>query len=224
MSYILEALKKAEAERRSGLAHAVPLPPGFPGAERQGGAPQARRWLGIAATLTVALPVVTWLAMRESAPQAEAGSAAAPLPVTAAVMPEAPVVAPVTPPAAATAPESAVAAPTQEKPISAKPAKKKPEKKSPAPASAVAAAAPKESGIDVAVATLNDLPAQVRNEIPLLTIGGYIYAGNRADRSVLINNRLLREGDEIAPGFTLEQMTRDSMILNYKGYRYRASY
>ena len=57
-----------------------------------------------------------------------------------------------------------------------------------------------------------------------MTIGGYIYSGSRADRSVLINNRLLREGDEIAPGFMLEQMMPNGMVLSYKGYRYRTSY
>ena len=68
------------------------------------------------------------------------------------------------------------------------------------------------------------MPQQVQNEIPQLSVGGYLYSTNRADRSVLINNRLLREGEEIAPGFVLEKMTPKGMVLNYKGYRYRTSY
>jgi general secretion pathway protein B len=38
---------------------------------------------------------------------------------------------------------------------------------------------------------------------------------------VIVNDRLLREGDEIAPGVKLEQIVNDSLILNYKGYRFK---
>jgi len=76
----------------------------------------------------------------------------------------------------------------------------------------------------VSVATLRELPPQIQREIPAMTVGGYIYSGNKADRSVLINNRLMREGDEVAPGLVLEKMMPNGMVLNYKGYRYRAGY
>jgi general secretion pathway protein B len=71
---------------------------------------------------------------------------------------------------------------------------------------------------------LRELPEQIQREIPTLAIGGYIYSGNKADRSVLINNRLMRDGDEIAPGLQLEKMMPNGMVLNYKGYRYRITY
>ncbi|MDB5764669.1 MAG: hypothetical protein JWQ21_3664, partial [Herminiimonas sp.] len=74
------------------------------------------------------------------------------------------------------------------------------------------------------VAMLRELPENIQREIPALTISGYIYAGNPADRSVLINNKLLREGDQVAPGLTLEKMMPKEAILNYRGYRYRVSY
>ncbi len=72
--------------------------------------------------------------------------------------------------------------------------------------------------------TLRELPEQIQREIPALKIGGYIYSSNPAERSLLINNKLLREGDEVAPGLTLEKMLRGSVVLNYKGYRYRIAY
>ncbi len=77
---------------------------------------------------------------------------------------------------------------------------------------------------DPPVATLRELPDQIQREIPPLAIGGYLYSGNRADRTVLINKRLLHEGDEVVPGLTLEKLMPNGMVLSYKGYRYRTSY
>lgn len=72
--------------------------------------------------------------------------------------------------------------------------------------------------------TLRELPDNIQREIPQLSVGGYIYSGSKADRSVLINNRLMHEGEEIAPGLTLEKMMPNGMVLNYRGYRYRTGY
>ena len=57
-----------------------------------------------------------------------------------------------------------------------------------------------------------------------MTIGGYIYSGNQSERSVLINKRLLHEGEEVAPGLVLEKMLPKEAVLSYKGHRYRISY
>jgi general secretion pathway protein B len=74
------------------------------------------------------------------------------------------------------------------------------------------------------VPTLQELPASVQQSLPALTIGGYIYAERPADRSVIINQKLLREGDQVVPGLILEKMTPKEMQLNYRGQRYRAPY
>ncbi|MFD2272525.1 general secretion pathway protein GspB [Undibacterium arcticum] len=57
-----------------------------------------------------------------------------------------------------------------------------------------------------------------------MAVGGYIYSDNQADRQLLINKSLRREGDEVATGLVLEKMSPHSAILNYRGYRYRISY
>ena len=74
------------------------------------------------------------------------------------------------------------------------------------------------------VVTLRELPEHIQRTIPQLSIGGYIYSDNQADRSVLINKRLLRDGDQVAADLILEKMTPTGIIFNYKGYRYRTSY
>lgn len=71
---------------------------------------------------------------------------------------------------------------------------------------------------------LRELPQNIQAEIPQLAVTGYIYSKNEADRSVLINNKFLREGDQAAPGVVLEKITPKEAVLNYKGYRYRLSY
>jgi general secretion pathway protein B len=86
------------------------------------------------------------------------------------------------------------------------------------------ATAPAAPSPETGVPTLNELPEVIRREIPSLAFGGYLYSNSPADRTVLINNRLLREGDQVAPGLTLEKMTPKEAILNYLGYRYRVSY
>jgi general secretion pathway protein B len=74
------------------------------------------------------------------------------------------------------------------------------------------------------VGTLQQLPENIQRELPAVVVNGYIYAKNAADRSVLINKKLLREGDQIGPELVLEKMTPSGAILNYRGYRYQISY
>ncbi|HJV73357.1 MAG TPA: general secretion pathway protein GspB [Noviherbaspirillum sp.] len=219
MSYILEALKKAESERQSGTSHAAALPPGLDALARKPQASTKKPWLWLGfALLIAALAGAAFIAFRDEPPAAAVAENPVPPPHTAALSAAAapeiasPPLAPIAPPAA-----------PPEKPKE-KIAKKNPDKKQLA-AIPEQTAKPAQGGkADDHIVTLHDLPEQIRREIPAFTIGGYIYSGNRADRSVLINNRLLREGDNIAPGLVLEQMTPNGVVLSYKGHRYRASY
>lgn len=238
MSYILEALKKAQAERARGAIPGVdaqPLPTIAPRAP-------ARQWLWITgALLVLALgAVLLWPGVHrqqrdtlaEPAPpvamRAEdgAGRAAAPTPQTPAPTTKAtpaPVPAAVAKGQAATDQSAAMtpvpapaAAPVVSPTPPAKPARKMGE--TPLAANPAATPAPER------IALLQELPAQIQREIPPIAINGYLYASNPADRSVLINNRLRREGDQLADGLTLEKLLPSEMVLNYRGYRYRVSY
>jgi general secretion pathway protein B len=243
MSYILEALKKAQAERARGSIPDIgtqPLAPPSPD-------PAARRsplLLGGAALAVIgAAGLLAWFAWSQHEPPAgvrltgaaaqQAAAPAAPSTVSAtratapgAAAPSAPHTAAEGSTAAATSPSSspslpqsaAAAAPQGARANRAAPpvavAQPAPvAKPKPAPA------APAES-----VALLQDLPPQIQREIPTLAINGYIYASNPADRSVLINNHLRREGEQVAPGLTLEKLLPKEMVLNYRGYRYRIAY
>lgn len=71
------------------------------------------------------------------------------------------------------------------------------------------------------VMAMADLPLAIQQELPPMSISVHAYSGKAGDRLVGINNRLLHEGEEAAPGLRLEQITQDGMILSFKGYNFR---
>jgi general secretion pathway protein B len=60
--------------------------------------------------------------------------------------------------------------------------------------------------------------------LPKVSLGGYIYSPNPADRLVLVDKMLRHEGEEVAPGLVLEKLLPNAAVMNYKGFRYRVAY
>jgi general secretion pathway protein B len=69
------------------------------------------------------------------------------------------------------------------------------------------------------VVELNDLPASVQQGIPNISISFHAYSSSPKDRHVMINGAMLGQGDLLAPGLSLDEVTPDGVILGYKGYR-----
>jgi general secretion pathway protein B len=232
MSYILDALRKAEAERRMGSTPDTPAAPLFHDAQAgRGSGWRGNRWLWVLlAGAGGALAAAAWLQWESWTPTNTPTSMPAPSATAVASAPRADppaAPAPVAVPEPASEPASAPAATvTMHEPPppvaeAARPA-------APAPRSRTApdhvAAKSDDKPKSAPIATLRELPAEIQRQIPPLSVSGYIYAANPADRSVLINRKLLREGDEVAPGLTLEKLLPNGLVLNYKGYRYRSGY
>jgi general secretion pathway protein B len=57
-------------------------------------------------------------------------------------------------------------------------------------------------------------------ELPPITVAGYI-SDDGAGGMVIVNDKLVREGDEISPGLKLEKILRDGLVFNYKGQQFR---
>jgi general secretion pathway protein B len=227
MSYILEALKKAQSERQMTSAptiHAAPI---------QAAAPQAATitrtplWMGVAALgLLAAGAGAVWL-LRAPAAVAPVAVALAPAPLAA---PAAPAMVLPPPVAATPAPQQEivlpppapkpVVAPKAPPPAAAKPA--------PLPAPPVAKPAPEPAPVVAAVEDAlpyaRDLPEQVRSELPTVAFGGYMYSKNPADRLLLIDKVLRHEGEVVAPGLVLEKLLPKAAVMNYRGTRYRVAY
>jgi general secretion pathway protein B len=235
MSYILEALKKAQAERQLGSSPTIHAPT-LQSAEREeaGGrfkAPVVLALLGMAAVIGVLLTLV----LRTSEPPAPAPPAA-----VAATPAAAPAVAAAAPQAAAPAPPAAeptpLPAPVADLPPSVAqlarasapapapaPVASAPSAPAPSATPAVAAAKP-ATAPEEPVVNLRDLPEPIQRSIPQVTVGGYIYSKNPADRLLLVDKVLRHEGEEVAPGLTLEKLQPKEAVFNFKGYRYRVPY
>lgn len=279
MSYILDALRRADAERERGRGKV----PGLYTTQLPGGAadwaptPSRPPWLaitiGIGAVVLLIGGVAAWMAFsREPAPAPVAVVAMSPAPsslpppaVPTAVANPAPPALPESTAAAAlpSTPEPAAkpaamtkAAPTAASASAAASAAAKAIR--PAPPPRIAAIAPSASapGSKVAkaaqteapsrstsagqapalasaaastakpprVPTLAELPADIRQQLPTLAVGGAMYSPTPSNRMLILNGQLYHEGEQPAPGLTLESIQLRSAVLSFKGQRYEISY
>ena len=228
MSYILEALKKSQAERQLGELPSIHAPQvQLHGGAAASGAQRGPVWLALAGILVaVAAALLWWQPWQAPAPApspvpAAALAAAAPPPASAPVPAPLPVAAPVP------------AAPAMPVPLpEPKPVPKAQAQREAPPAPAVAAApvmplpavAAPAPAADESVPGMRDLPEPIQRQIPSIALGGYIYSKNPADRLLLIDKVLRHEGEEVAPGLVLEKLQPKGAIFSFKGYRYRVPY
>lgn len=84
------------------------------------------------------------------------------------------------------------------------------------------AAAPEPQ--DEFIPAARDLPEPIQRILPTVAMSGYMYSKNPADRLVLIDKALRREGDEVAPGLVLERLQPKGAVFTFRGYRYRVPY
>lgn len=210
MSLILDALRKADAERERGAVpglHAQPVPP----LSVEPPAPAESRpvlWIVIGATVGLASAFGVYFAGIETppAPPTAAATAVAEPPAAAVAEPAAPrgtLPAPVAVPAPW---------PAKENRSAAKPA-------APAKARTHAKTEAAEGAAPPAIAR-EQLPAELRAELPPLAVGGSMYSTTPANRTLIVDGRLYRENDQIAAGLTLEQIRLKSAVLSYKGHRF----
>ena len=234
MSYILEALRKADAERERGSVpdlHAQLLPPGVSDAEVAPPRSSAALWLGLGVGLaavagaawyllghdeptTAAAPVAALAAAPPAAPTAAAAVTVAPPGPPGARMASAPPVSSVPP--AATVPPAQPAPAVQPEPAVPKPVvKPKPAAAAPVPkAEPVPAPAPQR------VPPLAELPAELRQQVPPLAVGGSVYSPQASARMVVINGQVFQEGSSLGPELKLEQVRPKTAVLSIRGQRF----
>jgi general secretion pathway protein B len=230
MSYILEALKKAQAERQLGATPTIHAPTLDGIATRE---TQSTPWkpLALAAGAIAVVGVAALLWRQHETPPATASAAppAATPPAAPLVMPAAPAVVavrslPSEAPAAAPVPAPApvvASVPAPAVVAAAVPAApvRKPAQDAVKPAK-VAAAEPQEEPAQLR----SELPEPIQRSIPTIAMGGYMYSKNPADRLLLIDKVLRHEGEEVAPGLVLEKLQPKAAVFTFKGYRYRVPY
>ncbi len=234
MSYILDALKRAESERSRGEIPGLNAQPmGLSSADA--GAPASRlRVAAVAAGIVVVLgAVVWWWSGGASAPlTTEAMPSAAALPppawapvpqvttappavVVEAVHPAAPPVARAQPRVLPRSPSAAVVnPPSRSKPAAAR--------LDTPPFSASGAPPAPDAGSRVYA--MNELPPDIRGALPALVVGGASHSEHAASRMLILNGQIYHEGDRLTAELTLQQIQLRSAVLSFRGYRFGISY
>ena len=225
MSYILDALKRAESERErerergtmpNVRSQSASLPQPIP-APRPLFKPVTlllmglvavlfclALWNGLRSNLPLLQPVATW-----ALPQVPPAVAAPPPPLAPAS--SVAVHQPETPQPAALRTAPLIAATTRTT-TTFTPSKIQP----PSTSKAALNNAP--------VVSLSDLSADIRLALPKLVISGSTYSHNPAHRMLIINGQVFHEGDKTAPDLELERIKPKTAVFNFKGQRYSMAY
>lgn len=209
MSLILEALKKSEQERRRDKGpdlQSIHQPVVARAPRRSNGL-----WWG-AALLAVNVAVLgLWWQQRDA-------SVVAPAPRAAAL----------------STPQAQPEPQPQSQPVQAPaPAAEAPANSAPQPAAVQQEVQPEfthivpgggaAAGTSQRVEEVDELPEDVRNNLPAMTFSFHVYSANPQQRTIIINNRRMREGDEINPGLVLQEITEDGVILLFAQHRIHVS-
>ncbi len=63
----------------------------------------------------------------------------------------------------------------------------------------------------------HELPESIKQELPSIVISAHVYSSNPMQRSIVINNNLMEEGEYVLDGLILNEITPDGAIFNYQG-------
>lgn len=252
MSYILDALRRADSERERERGavpslHTKSMPAGLSdGDEGQSPAASVKRlWWAVGALLFAVIALVGWVMWGRSAPEPAPQVAQAPSspPMNAGVTPAAPpawtppatvVTAP--PPATpATSPVEAAPATSPSTPTAPHttarrgepapaPAPQRAVVSKPAPPAPSTRPATAAADNESPVPSVGELPDDIRRQLPALSVSGASYSKNAASRMLILNGQVFREGDTVARDLVLEQIRLKSAVLSYRGTRYSINY
>jgi len=91
------------------------------------------------------------------------------------------------------------------------------------PVPATVAVAPAASA-GARIPTQDELPADIRAQVPKLVVGGSIYSESAASRFLILNGQIVHENEKVMPELVLEQIKLKSAVLRYRNQRFTISY
>jgi len=68
---------------------------------------------------------------------------------------------------------------------------------------------------------LVELPSLIQQAIPQLNFAGHVYSSNPLQRSVIINGASMSEGDRVIDGLILREINQKGVVLSYRGQLFR---
>ncbi|RQP26078.1 general secretion pathway protein GspB [Piscinibacter terrae] len=222
MSYILDALRRADAERERGSVPSIHAQSVLPGASeaREGRGTNPMVWVvaGLSLALLASL-AWQWLGrepVREPVAATEPAPAAMPVnmaPVNAGAAPDSSRVAP-TPARTPTLPPVPATAQQSLPPVPAATTVQAP----------AAAAKPAPTASAARLPTQDELPEDLRRQIPKFAVGGSIYSESAASRFIILNGQIFHENDKVLPDLVLEQIKLKSAVLRFRNQRFTISF
>jgi general secretion pathway protein B len=73
------------------------------------------------------------------------------------------------------------------------------------------------TGLNDEVINYHELPASIQQQLPTITISAHVYSSNPLQRSIVINNNFMEEGEYLIDGLILYEITPDGAIFDYQG-------
>lgn len=202
MSYILDALRKADAQRQRDASRGIHAQAASLGPAGRDDVSATRKGRAVvAAVALLAAAVAAWLFARDE-----------PAPAVAVVP---------APPAVVQTPAAAAAiSPPPPVPLA---------RAAPAPLPArEAVSAQKATGVAPAAAASAPPPAPIAGglppDAPRVAISGGVYSPDPAQRMLIVNGQVFNEGSEVAPGVTVEAIQPRTAVLAFRGARYTVAY
>lgn len=217
MSYILDALKKAEAQRGNGQVpglHDQHMPADF-GAPPEAAGNPLLIWI-IMAMGALLVGVLLWATWHPDEPTPAEVQAPAGLPQTAQVTPM-PAPAPMPTPE----PLGRLNPPLQTAPAPATPPAANSARQDRQATSGMAEPNPDTTE---PAAPAGKLPESMRAQVPKMNFGGAMHSDNPANRMLIINGQLFHEGDTVSPDLVLQEIQLKSATFRYRGYRHTVQF
>lgn len=196
MSYILEALRKAERERQLGQAPTLATLSLTEPAHRRSRVVWVILGLGLNAALLAFLATQTVLQSNSNNPLASEVKAPAPV-VMESSRPNLPT------------PSERVTVQSPRPPVAEELGERDP------PAVREVRSLPKPAP------KLNELPASVRGKLPALNLDIHVHSRDADKRFIVINGRRYREGERLEEGPVLEAVTVDGAVLSQGSQRFQ---
>ncbi|MGA0612720.1 general secretion pathway protein GspB [Caldimonas sp. KR1-144] len=253
MSYILDALRRSDAERereQAGVPKLFTQQAAGPLSRADPAVPRERPvllWVMIGIALGLAAPAL-WFALGRSGPDPmPVPQATGHGPTTMPAMPAPPNAAPRSQPQPEAVPRQAAeprpleraalpTAPQGPGPHSlaieaaAMPARQpadEPSRTAPrTPPRALAPTPPPAAKVESSerIPKLSELPESLRRELPPLAFGGAVYSDTPSARFVILNGLIHREQDRVAPDLVVEQIKLKAAVLRYRDQRFEITF
>ncbi|MBT8120482.1 MAG: general secretion pathway protein GspB [Gammaproteobacteria bacterium] len=79
--------------------------------------------------------------------------------------------------------------------------------------------APQAAATDNSEAIIDfyELPDSIKQQIPTIIISAHVYSSNPLQRSIVINNNFMEEGEYVLDDLVLHEITQDGAVFNYRG-------